>query len=256
MTASPPLVLCLSGHDPSGGAGLQADIEAVAASGGQALGVITALTVQDTRNVTGVRPTPVELLREQLAVLLGDCQPQAVKIGLLGAAEQVPVIVEACASLAVPVVCDPVLRAGGGTELASAALTEAMRGLLFPCVTVLTPNAAEARRLARLDEPDLCGRELLGFGCAHVLITGGDEPGDEVVNHWYSSEPEPRSFRWPRLSGPYHGAGCTLASAIAARLACGGSVASALEQAQTDTHRWLAHAVRIGQGRKIPLRRP
>jgi hydroxymethylpyrimidine/phosphomethylpyrimidine kinase len=254
--SSPALVLCLSGHDPSGGAGLQADIEAVAAAGGQALGIVTALTVQDTHNVSRVSPTAPALLREQLDVLLRDCQPRAVKLGLLGCADQAPVIAEALSSLAVPLVCDPVLRAGGGAELASAALLDAMRLQLFARVSVLTPNAAEARRLTAESEPDACGRALLGLGCSHVLITGGDEPGDEVVNRWYSQGEKPRSFRWPRLAGPFHGAGCTLASAIAARLACGEPVGIALEQAQAHTQRWLAQAIRIGRGRKIPLRRP
>ena len=255
--SSPPLVLCLSGLDPSGGAGLQADIESVAALGGHALGVVTALTAQDTRDVARVVATDPALLRQQLDLLLNDSPPQAFKLGLLGGAEQLPVILEAIRRCPVPVVCDPVLRAGGGSLLHGEEAARALRRQLFGAVTVLTPNAAEARRLcpetASLDD---CGASLLAAGCAQVLITGGDEPGAEVVNTWYSTGRPPRRYAWPRLPETFHGAGCTLAAAIAALLARGLDIEPALQQAQQWTHQTLRRAVRVGQGRRIPGRHP
>lgn len=252
---SSPSVLCISGHDPCGGAGLQADIEAVAAQGAHALGVITALTVQDTRDVHRVKPVAPALIAEQLALLLSDCRIDAIKLGLLGDAAQVPHILQAIERSRVPVVVDPVLRAGGGGTLASSATAVAVLEQLLPVATIATPNAAEARRLAPgADGLDAAAAQLLARGCANVLITGGDEDTVEVENRWYRSDGAPQIFRWPRLPGGFHGAGCTLASALAARLALGERLPDALETAQRYVHGCLERALHIGQGRPIPGR--
>lgn len=248
-----PLVLCASGHDPSGGAGIHADIEAVAANGAHCLSLITAHTVQDTQDVVRVSPVAPILLASQIETLLADCTINAIKIGLLGDAQQIPVLLAAIAQTQVPVVLDPILRAGGGASLASAHLQAAMQEQLLPHVTVLTPNAAEARRLTRKETLDDCGEALLSTGVQHVLITGGDEPGQSVTNHWYSAG-SARRFEWPKLPGGFHGAGCTLASAIAALLARGVAMEAALQQAQRYTHASLTRAFRSGQGRSIPGR--
>lgn len=253
--STPPIVLCLSGHDPSGGAGLHADIEAVAAQGAHALGVITALTCQDTRDVRRVKAVAPALIAEQLELLLADCRIDAIKIGLLGDADQVPAICSAIGRCAVPVVLDPVLRAGGGGTLAGAATVQALIERLLPLATVATPNAAEARRLAPgAADTAACAEDLLRRGCRNLLITGGDEPTPDVVNGWYRADAPPQLFRWPRLPGGFHGAGCTLAAALAARLALGENLATALQQAQAYVHGCLEQALRIGQGRAIPNR--
>ena len=257
MPSFPPRVLCLSGLDPVGGAGLQADIETLAAHGVHALGLVTALTVQDSHNVRRLVATDPELLEQQLAVLLADCRPHAVKLGLLGSLEQLPVIAAHLARLGVPVVCDPVLRAGGGTDLASASYPAALRAQLLPLVTVLTPNAAEARRLAPEAESLAdCAAALLDDGCARVLITGGDEPGRDVSNQASGHDGSARHWHWPRLPETFHGAGCTLASAIAARLALGATVDEALDAGQRWTQAALARAITVGAGRRIPGRLP
>jgi hydroxymethylpyrimidine/phosphomethylpyrimidine kinase len=253
--ASSPLVLCLSGHDPVGGAGLQADIEAVAAQGAHAVGVITALTVQDTHNVRRVSAVAPALLAEQLACVLDDCDIAAIKLGLLGDIAQVVAICETVDRCRVPLVIDPVLRAGGGANLATTATAQALLEVLIPRATVITPNAAEARRLAPgLDTLDACAGALLARGCAHVLITGGDEATATADNVWYSHAAAPVRYVWPRLPGPFHGAGCTLASALAARLALGEAIDAALLTAQTYVHDCLDHAQRVGRGRLIPRR--
>jgi hydroxymethylpyrimidine/phosphomethylpyrimidine kinase len=251
----PPIVLCLSGHDPGGGAGLQADIETAAALGAHAVGLITAHTVQDTRDVRRVVAVDLALLREQAQVLLADVEVAAIKVGLLGTPEQAAFAGELAARLARPLVVDPVLRAGGGSDLASTALVAAIMALL-PRVEVLTPNAAEARRLAGTDDLDACGAALLAAGAKHVLITGGDEAGEAVVNRWHRHDGKPRTFSWPRLPGPFHGAGCTLASAIASLLAHGLPVAEALADAQAYVHGALGRAFAPGRGRRIPGRAP
>lgn len=249
-----PNVLCLSGHDPTGGAGLQADIEAVAALGGHALGVITAYTVQDTRNVKRVAAPPMAWLREQLATVLADCPVAAVKIGLLGDARQVPVIASALRRARVPVVLDPVLRAGGGRNLASTRLVAAIRRHLLPLVDVATPNRAELLRLVGARRPDAAARQWLEAGARSVLVTGGDVPGPHVANTWYRRGHAPQTRAWPRIPGGFHGAGCTLAAAIATLLARGYTPAAAITDAQAFTHRALQAGRRIGRGRAIPWR--
>lgn len=254
MTAEGPVVLCLSGHDPTGGAGVQADAESVAALGGHAVTVVTAHTVQDSNDVRCVVAADPVLLAAQCERLLADFAIGAVKIGLLADAAQPALIAGIARRTKAPLVLDPVLRAGGGAELATAPLVAALRRELFPLTEVLTPNALEARRLAGDHDLDRCGAALLAHGCRNVFITGGDEPGDAVVNRWYAPGRSVRRYAWPRLPGGFHGAGCTLAAAIAALLAVGAPVAQALEDAQAFTHRALAAARPLGRGRRLPWR--
>ena len=252
-----PLLLCISGHDPTGGAGIHADIEACGALGAHALSVITCHTVQDTSDVRRVSAVPPILLAAQIEALTGDCAIDAVKIGLLGDAEQVAPIAAALRQLRRPVVLDPVLRAGGGTALVGSALRAQLVQHLFPLADLITPNLGEARALAGLPQGSAaaCSARLLAGGARNVLITGGDEPGDTVLNSWHTAEGNETRYEWPRLDARFHGAGCTLASAIAALLASGLKMGAALEQAQRYTQDALARAFAIGHGRLIPARR-
>ncbi len=257
MTAprSLPQILCISGHDPSGGAGLQADIEAICAQGAHAVTAVSCLTVQNTCDVSRVVATAPSLLAQQLAAVLDDCPVHAIKIGLIGSAAQMPIIAEAIRRAAVPVVLDPVLRAGGGANLSAADTVLALRSELLPLATIITPNAAEARRLAPgLPDLDACGRALLASGCANVLITGGDEPTADVVNTWHRHTLPPAVFEYARIPGGFHGAGCTLAATLAARLALGEPLDVALPSAQDYVARCLQRALVVGGGRAIPGR--
>ena len=253
---SRPQVLCLSGHDPTGGAGIHADIETCAALGAHALTIVTAHTVQDTRDVRRVSAVAPILLAAQLDALLEDCSPRAAKLGLLGDAAQIPVIVQRLTSLRKPVVLDPILRAGGGRNLVGADLQAAVIQTLFPVVDLLTPNADEARRLTGREDLEACGAALLERGPKQVLITGGDERSDAVVNILFSRDAEPRRWSWPRLPETFHGAGCTLAAAVAALLACGKSSLQAIEQAQHYVDEALRRAYAVGGGRRLPGRLP
>jgi hydroxymethylpyrimidine/phosphomethylpyrimidine kinase len=250
-----PVVLCLSGHDPSGGAGLQADIEAVRAQGAHPATVVTALTVQDSRNAYAVVALPAAGMVEQAERVFEDLPVTSVKIGLLGSAANI----EAVAGLLarhpdVPVVLDPVLRAGGGAALADQAQVNALLRLL-PRVAVLTPNLAEARQLAQPARTrEACAEFLLARGARRLLITGGDETeSDEVLNTLHTTQGT-RSWRWPRLPHRYHGSGCTLAASLAARLALGENPETALENAQRYTWETLRRAYRIGRGQHFPHR--
>ncbi|HXF07446.1 MAG TPA: PfkB family carbohydrate kinase [Candidatus Acidoferrales bacterium] len=250
----PPTVLVLSGHDPSGGAGQQADIEAIAAQGAHAAVAITCLTVQDTANVRCVEAVAPELIIAQAEAVLADQPVAAIKLGLLGTGAIVTAVAALLARYpAIPVVTDPVLVATGGGRLAADDLIPAVRAALLPRTTVLTPNAPEARALAGIDDLATSAEALRALGAQYVLVTGGDEPGARVENRLHGPEGA-QAFTWPRLPGPFHGSGCTLAAALAARLALGESVALAAERAQAYVARTLTAAFRPGRGAAIPRR--
>lgn len=251
-----PVVVVFAGHDATGGAGLQADIEAIASLGGHAATVVTALTIQDTRNVHRFECVPASLLVEQAEALLQDIAPAAFKLGMIGSEENVRAIVGILARFpGTPVVVDPVLAAGGGNDLGGNELTDALREELFPLATLVTPNSPEARRLVpAADTLAACAQGLLASGCGHVLITGGHEPGIEVTSRLYGMHRLIAEHRWPRLPGDFHGSGCTLASAIAALLAQGIDVAGAVDEALAYTWHALGNARSPGHGQKIPDR--
>ena len=256
----PPTVLVIAGNDPSGGAGIAADIQAITAAGAHPAPVITALTVQDTVNASAVEPAAPGFVAAQAEAVLADMPVAAVKIGLLATAEIATAVAEVLARYpAIPLVLDPVLVAAGGARLAEDALVEVLLDSLCPLTTLLTPNAMEIRRLAAADgDTDARADSLRSAGCDWVLAKGGDEPDaglGEVVNTLYGPG-APRVFRWPRLAGSFHGSGCTLASACAARIALGDPVDTAVAEGQSLVHTWLEHAFRPGHGQLVPLRRP
>ena len=255
MSSSPPIVLTFAGSDPTGGAGLQADLLTLASMGCHPLSVVTALTVQDTQGVALVEAVDPARVRMQAERVLADIDVAAFKLGVLGSAANVQVIATILADHAeIPVVLDPVLASGRGDTLASADVAAALRELLVPQSTVLTPNSLEARRLAEDSSLEESARRLLARGAEYVLITGTHEPGREVVNRLYDSGGMVREDRWPRLAGSYHGSGCTLASAIAAALANGRAVPQAVHDAQEFTWQALAAGFRPGAGQLLPDR--
>lgn len=249
-----PIVLCLSGHDPTGGAGLQADIESVRAMGLHPAGLITALTVQDTVNVQGVFPQRPEDFLLQGRRLVGDLDIAAIKMGFLGSAEIALAVKELMALIGpVPVVLDPILAAGGGEDLASHELLEVMLESLVPLATMISPNIPEAYRLTGQSSIEASAADLLRRGAGHVLITGTHLEGGDVINRWYG--PHGVFERaWPRLPQTYHGSGCTLSAALAACLAAGLSVAEAIERAETYTYQSLKEAYPLGHGQWCPDR--
>lgn len=255
-TAPKPVVLVFAGHDPTGGAGVQADIETIAALGCHAATLVTALTVQDTRGATAFEPTSPALLRRQAETLLADLQPAAVKIGMIGSGDNAHEISRVLKRYPqIPVVLDPVLAAGGGGALATDDLRRMLLTELLPLATVITPNSIEARALApAADTLAACANALLATGCPHVLLTGGHETGPEVVCHLHSRDGATARHAWPRLAGEFHGSGCTLASALAARLAQGTPIATAVADALAYTWHALQNAQRPGRGQSIPDR--
>ena len=255
MSSSPTIVLTYAGSDPTGGEGLQADLLTLASMGCHPLSVLTALTVQDSHGVASLDAVDAGRVRMQAERLLADMQVAAFKLGVLGSTANVEVIAGILADHPdVPVVLDPVLASGRGEVLADAEMVAALRELLVPQSTVVTPNSLEARRLAERPLLDESARRLVGCGAEYVLITGTHEPGEEVVNTLYDGGGVVREDRWPRLPDTYHGSGCTLASAIAAELANGLAVPEALRDAQEFTWQTLSSGFRAGAGQLIPDR--
>jgi hydroxymethylpyrimidine/phosphomethylpyrimidine kinase len=252
-----PVVLCLSGHDPSGGAGLQADIEALMAQGCHAAPTVTALTVQNSIDVSNFRVLDDAWVKAQAHAVLADIAISGVKLGMLGSADMVQTILDILQPLQVPIVCDPVLRAGGGGALGRDEVGYAIRERLLPIAAIATPNLPEARILAELPDgsPEQCAEKLRPY-CQNLLITGGH--GDEklVHNRLYLRDGTSKTFTCERLPGHYHGSGCTLASALAGRLALGEDVLTAAENALAYTWKTLRDADRPGAGQYFPRRLP
>ena len=259
-SALPPIVLAFAATDPSGGAGLQADILTLASMGCHPLSVVTAATIQDTMGVEDIMALDPEWVADQARCVLEDMPVNAIKIGVLGSVENITAIAEVVSDYPeVPLVLDPILASGRGDELATEDMISALRELLIPQTTIITPNSIEARRLVQEDgEEELelaeCARRLLALGCEYVLITGTHENTTQVVNTLYGQEGVIRTDRWDRLPGSYHGSGCTLASAIAATIANGLSIGDAVKDAQEYTWQTLKAAFRPGMGQHIPDR--
>lgn len=258
---SPPLVLVFAASDPSCGAGVQADILTLASLGCHPLTALTALTVQDTVGVQSVHPVTAELLEQQARTVLEDMPVAAFKIGVLGSVENVVTVAEILSDYPeIPLIFDPVLASGRGDEFSGEEIISAMRELLLPQTTLLTPNAPEARRLAESDddesEPsiDVCAQRLIEMGAQYVLITGTHESTPQVVNTLYGPQGVIRRDSWERLPGSYHGSGCTLASAITGCIAGGASIEDAVRDAQDYTWQTLKNGFHAGMGQLIPDR--
>jgi hydroxymethylpyrimidine/phosphomethylpyrimidine kinase len=260
-------VLVFAGLDPSGGAGLHADIMAIAAQGAHPLVIATTLTVQDNDRVQAVHPVAASLVRHQAQALLDKIDIAAVKIGIVGSQANAEVVGEVIATLrarnpALPVVLDPVLASGHGDALTredAVALLASLRSL----ATLITPNLPEA--LALTGQADLQAQAARMLEQSqHVLIKGGHGVGNAIINRWFGrpsalldgglSNLQIKEWRWPRLPGDFHGSGCTLASAIAALLARGAEMEAALNEAQAWCQAALAGAYSIAPGQLIPGR--
>lgn len=261
MANTPPIVLTFAASDPSGGAGLQADILTLSSMGCHPLSVVTAITVQDTLGVEDMLAMDAEWVADQARCVLEDMPVAVFKIGLIGSVENAAAIAEVVADYPdIPLILDPVLASGRGDELATDEMLAALQEMLIPQTTLLTPNSMEARRIALLDgdeeEPDLaqCALRIIDMGCEFVLITGTHENTPQVVNTLYGEGGVLRSDTWQRLPGSYHGSGCTLASAIAASVAHGLNIPEAAKEAQEYTWQTLKAGFRPGMGQYIPDR--
>lgn len=249
-------VLCLGGLDPSGGAGIQADIEAVAATGAHALTLATCLTVQNSQQTLAMQVVDADLIQQQLECLQTDMPIHACKIGVLPNAETASIVAAFLSQLDdIPVVFDPVMRATVGIHFAEQESWQAIQQELLPQVTICTPNQAELAGLSRLDTtPSRQAEQLFEYGLDALLVTAADEDTIDVQNTLYRPGSDPIEYVWPRLKAHYHGSGCTLSSALASRLAQGEDLVDAVQQAQNYVQYSLKCGQALGQGQHIPHR--
>ena len=250
-----PIALTIAGSDSSGGAGIQADLKTFAASGVYGASVITALTAQNTTGVTAIHPVPAAFVSAQIDAVFGDLDVRAVKIGMVAQRDVIAAIAAGLARWSpAHVVLDPVMVATSGDRLLAADAIAALRTELIPRAAVITPNLPEAAAL--LDEPIAegesaiadQGRRLLALGCAHVLIKGGHGHGAESTDYLIGADrvvalPAPRV-----ATANTHGTGCTLSSAVAAALAKGDDLETAVRFAKTYISAAIAAADRLDVG--------
>jgi len=262
MSETPPIVMVFSASDPTGGAGLQADILTLSSMGCHPVSVVTALTVQDTLGVEDILPIEAEWISDQARCILEDMPVAVFKVGLIGSVEAMAAIAEVVADYPdIPLILDPVLASGRGDDLVDDDMLSAMLEMLIPQCTLITPNSVEAMRLAMHGRDDdetptlaQCAEYFIELGCEYVLITGTHENTPQVENVLYDETGVVRSDSWQRLPGSYHGSGCTLASALAATIAHGLDFAEAVKEAQEFTWQALSAGFRPGMGQFIPDR--
>jgi hydroxymethylpyrimidine/phosphomethylpyrimidine kinase len=249
-------VLSIAGSDPSGGAGIQADLKTFSALGAYGAAAITALTAQNTRGVTGVFPVPASFVADQLEALFADLDVRAVKTGMLGEPAVVEAVVAAVERYDVPnLVVDPVMVATSGDRLVSDETIAAIRDRLVPLATIITPNLPEAAALLGWDAvtsetATKAAEELRSLGARAALVKGGHGDGPEAVDVLADADGT-HEYRAARVrTRNTHGTGCTLSSAIAARLAQGASLREAVAVAKRYVTGALrgADSLRIGHG--------
>jgi hydroxymethylpyrimidine/phosphomethylpyrimidine kinase len=254
-TRRTPTALTVAGSDPSGGAGIQADLKTFSALGAYGAAVLTALTAQNTLGVRGVHAVPAEFVAAQLDAVLSDLDVRALKSGMLWSADVVRVVVTAVRRYEVPaVIVDPVMVATSGDRLVDQGTVDAIRELLLPVATVVTPNLPEAAALVEgpvpKDEASMvdAGIAIRELGAGAALVKGGHLGGDEATDILVDSRGVLR-LRSPRVpTANTHGTGCTLASAIAARMTLGDDLRSAVTAAKTYLAGALAAADQLEVG--------
>jgi hydroxymethylpyrimidine/phosphomethylpyrimidine kinase len=249
-----PIVLSVAGSDPSGGAGIQADLKSVEACGGYAVTVITSVTAQNTLGVRRVLPLDAEIVADQLQVLLDDLDVAAVKTGMLGSAAVARVLADTLqARPHLPLVVDPLLHSSTGRELNDADTLRAMNVHLAPIATLLTPNLPEAAEMTGLDvrtiaEAEQAGRQLVDSGWSAVLVKGGHGSSAATTDLLVTAGGA-RAFEAPRIrSSNTHGTGCVHASAIATALAAGSTLEQAVETARAFISGCIRHGLQLGHG--------
>lgn len=252
-----PTVLCFSGLDPSGGAGLQADIEAIGQSGAHAAIACTAITIQNSQQVFGFEATSKDLLLAQANAVVNDLPIRCVKSGMLGTTANILALAEFLSKHPDYLyVLDPVLVANSGGSLGNQATLVTAFEALIPYATIITPNTVELRALTGIEDLTLATEKLFAMGAKAVLVKGGHEnTPDYIQNSLYIAGELINETRCPRLEGEYHGSGCSLASFIAGRLALGDTLKTAVQHAET----WLFGVLKqaespVKNGQKIPKR--
>lgn len=251
-----PVVLSLSSHDPTGAAGIQADIETCASLGCHCAPVITALCARDTRELKELHRLPTAFLIEQVRALLEDLPVRAIKLGYLGQVDHIEAVHTILRDYpGLPVVIEPVTQMAAIPQAEAEAIRAALKELLLPMSTLATPDLVEAHELAQQgDTLDACAQEILECGGEFTLITGSRRTQQHHENRLYDAQGLVREYRWQRLSVLSHGGGATLSASITAYLAHGLRLLDAVEQGQNFAWHSLCASRRLGMGHSVPHR--
>lgn len=247
-----PVALTIAGSDPSGGAGLQADLKTFHQHGVYGMSVVTLLTVQNTQTVSMVESLATELVVQQLRAVVSDITPQAAKTGALGNAELIEAVAGQAGSFSFPLVVDPVMISKHGHRLIDDDAVETLVSKLLPVAFLVTPNMAEASKLAGMPVVDVASMEkscsvIAGFGVPNVLVKGGGLAGDSVDVLY--TEGRIHVLPMPRVETKHtHGTGCVLSAAITARLARGEGLLDAVAGAKAFVHQAIRTCPQLGHG--------
>lgn len=241
-----PVALTIAGSDSGGGAGIQADLKTFSALGVYGASVITAVTAQNTQAVTAVHDIPADIITAQIRAVLDDIRVDAIKIGMLSSVDTIDAVLAGLANFTGPIVVDPVMVAKSGDHLLQPSAVAALRTRMLPKATVLTPNLPEAAVLTEQEEATterdtvVQGERLLAMGAAAVLMKGGHATGDSCHDHLIIADKPHHTLTAKRIdTRNTHGTGCTLSSAIAALMAQGNDIGTAV----TEAHSWLHNAI-------------
>ena len=250
-----PVALTIAGSDSSGGAGIQADLKAMFANGVHGASVLTAITAQNTHSVTGVHILPADFVTLQLDAVASDLTVRATKTGMLATAAIIEAVAAGVGRHGLrPLVVDPVMIATSGATLLPDSALAALQTHLLPLATLVTPNSVEAARLAghpvqNLAQARAAAQAIAALGCGAVLIKGGHLDAGAVVTDLLWDGSTFTTFERPRLATRHtHGTGCTLASAITARLARGDGLIAAITEACAYLHGAIDHSLDLGAG--------
>lgn len=240
------VALTIAGSDPSGGAGIQADLKTFHQFGVYGQAVIAVITVQNTQRVSRVVSLDPQLISEQIEAVITDMPPAAAKTGALGNAANVSAVARMARTFAFPLVVDPVMLSKHGARLITSDAEQALKGELLPCAALVTPNWPEAEALAGMpigteNEIEKAARTIAGFGCRAVLIKGGHASGEPI--DWLFENDTLTRFRARRIASEQtHGTGCTLSAAITALLATCCPLGEAVRLAKAYVHRAIETA--------------
>jgi len=252
-----PSVLTIAGSDSGGGAGIQADLKTFSALGCYGTSAITAITIQNTLGVTGIHSIPADTVQGQIIAVMDDIRPAAIKIGMVHSTElAIAISATLKAYPDTPVIFDPVMVATSGDKLIKEDTVSVLKEILFPLMTLITPNLDEAeiltgQHITNAEEMRSAARSLLQTGCAAVLLKGGHLKGPKLFDVYISADGEEEIFESDYIdSENVHGTGCTLSSAIAAYIATGNLLSEAIAKARNYVHEAILHGknVKTGQG--------
>jgi len=261
-TLSPPKVMTFSATDPTGGAGLQADVLTLASMYCHPISVSTAISIQDTKGVESLIALDSQQVKEQALIALNDIDVAVFKIGLLGSVDNIKTVSDILSLYPdTPVIIDPIITSGRGDILMNDVMKQEMINLLFPKATLITPNSIEAKKLVCKENENIQDlsiqetvRRLFNLGCENILITGGHEQTKSIINTLYMNDGDIVPFETERFFGQYHGSGCTLSAAVAGFCAQEYPLREAVYEAVSFTSLALKNAFKIGNGQLIPDR--